>query len=67
MESCAIPQRGAIVVVAKCPSPGTSKTRLAGLLGNDGSAELAKAMLCDVLMTISHCVSEFLFMHKAVG
>jgi len=43
---------GAIVVVAKCPSPGKSKTRLVPLLGEQGSATLAKAMLCDVLVAL---------------
>lgn len=43
---------GAIVVVAKCPIPGKSKTRLQPLLGIDGSALFAKAMLSDVLVTI---------------
>ncbi|CAJ1934635.1 unnamed protein product [Cylindrotheca closterium] len=46
---------GCIVVVAKCPIPGKSKTRLAPLLGEDGSAKLAKAMLSDVLLTLEHC------------
>jgi glycosyltransferase A (GT-A) superfamily protein (DUF2064 family) len=48
---------GCVVVVAKCPIPGKSKTRLVPLLGNDGSSQLAKAMLSDVLMTLEHCVS----------
>lgn len=43
---------GAIIVVAKCPLPGKSKTRLLPLLGEQGSATLAKAMLCDVLATL---------------
>ena len=49
--------RGAIVVVAKCPIPGKSKTRLNPLLGAEGSAFLAKALLSDVLVTLSECVS----------
>ena len=49
--------KGAIVVVAKCPIPGKSKTRLISLLGPEGSAQLAKAMLSDVLLTIDQCVS----------
>jgi hypothetical protein len=49
--------KGAIVVVAKCPIPGKSKTRLAPLLGAEGSAFLAKALLSDVLVTLSECVS----------
>ena len=44
---------GSIVVVAKCPIPGKSKTRLAPWLGETGAADLAKAMLCDVLMGLS--------------
>mmetsp|Transcript_41834 Transcript_41834/g.100842 ORF Transcript_41834/g.100842 Transcript_41834/m.100842 type:complete len:336 (+) Transcript_41834:153-1160(+) len=46
---------GCIVVVAKCPIPGKSKTRLIPLLGKDGSSKLAKAMLSDVLLTLEHC------------
>jgi hypothetical protein len=46
-----------IVVVAKCPIPGKSKTRLIPLLGPEGSAQLAQAMLADVLSTLSECVS----------
>jgi hypothetical protein len=48
---------GAIVVVAKCPIPGTSKTRLIPLLGQEGAAQLAEAMLKDVLLTLTKCVS----------
>ncbi len=48
---------GAIIVFAKCPIPGASKTRLSGLLGVDGSARMAKAMLSDVLLSLSHDVS----------
>jgi hypothetical protein len=48
---------GAIVVVAKCPIPGKSKTRLIPLLGEKGSTQLAKAMLSDVLLTLDKCVS----------
>jgi glycosyltransferase A (GT-A) superfamily protein (DUF2064 family) len=54
-EVCA--QTGVIVVVAKCPIPGKSKTRLIPLLGKEGSSKLAKAMLSDVLMTLECCVS----------
>ena len=52
--------RSAIVVIAKCPIPGTSKTRLAkgdASIGATGAATLARAMLSDVLMTLSKCVS----------
>mmetsp|Transcript_29177 Transcript_29177/g.48223 ORF Transcript_29177/g.48223 Transcript_29177/m.48223 type:complete len:292 (-) Transcript_29177:1058-1933(-) len=45
---------GAIVVVAKCPLPGKSKTRLIPMLGEEGSAQLAKAMLSDVLCSLVH-------------
>ena len=48
---------GAIVVVAKCPIPNKSKTRLIPMLGVHGATSLAKAMLCDVLVTLSKCVS----------
>lgn len=44
---------GAIVVVAKCPRSGHSKTRLAPLLGTEGAATLAQAMLSDVLVSLS--------------
>jgi len=47
--------RGSIVVVAKCPIPGKSKTRLIPLLGQEGSVRLAKSMLSDVLKTIDGC------------
>lgn len=48
---------GAIVVVAKCPIPNKSKTRLIPLLGEEGSAKFAKALLSDVLVSLSTCVS----------
>ena len=38
---------GAVVAFAKCPIAGASKTRLAPLLGADGAAALARAMLSD--------------------
>ena len=53
MSSFIKPMEGCIVVVAKCPLPGTSKTRLAPLLGSEGAASLAKAMLSDVLVSLS--------------
>jgi glycosyltransferase A (GT-A) superfamily protein (DUF2064 family) len=53
MTSSLPPVDGCIVVVAKCPLPGTSKTRLAPLLGEDGAAALARAMLSDVLISLS--------------
>jgi glycosyltransferase A (GT-A) superfamily protein (DUF2064 family) len=57
MEKHLGPAQGSIVVVAKCPLPGQSKTRLIPLLGPQGSAALAKAMLLDVLTTLTACVS----------
>ncbi|KAG7341206.1 DUF2064 domain containing protein [Nitzschia inconspicua] len=47
--------RGTIVVVAKSPLPGQCKTRLIPLLGHDGSATLAQAMLSDVISTLDKC------------
>lgn len=44
---------GAIVIFAKYPISGSSKTRLSPLLGDDGSASLARAMLSDVIEGIS--------------
>jgi len=38
-----------LVLVAKYPTPGTSKTRLIPALGEDGAATLARAMLLDLL------------------
>jgi len=48
-----------IVVVAKVPVAGKSKTRLIPKFGEDGSAKLARAMLLDVLTCLSDCVSLF--------
>lgn len=48
---------GALVVIAKCPIPGKSKTRLVPKLGEEGAAKLAHAMLSDVLKSLSQCVS----------
>lgn len=52
------PLTGSIVVVAKYPAPGKSKTRLEPLLGAAGSALLAKAMLSDVLSTLSNSLDD---------
>ena len=49
---------GSVVVVAKCPIPGKSKTRLIPLLGEEGSVRLARSMLSDVVKTVGGCVSE---------
>jgi len=56
MESMASDVGGAIVIFAKCPIPGSSKTRLSPLLGDQGSALVAKAMLSDILDSISNDV-----------
>eukprot|EP00934_Nitzschia_sp_Nitz4_P008001 Nitzschia sp. Nitz4//scaffold138_size62050//45665//46477//NITZ4_006394-RA/size62050-exonerate_est2genome-gene-0.35-mRNA-1//1//CDS//3329535785//7991//frame0 len=56
---------GTILVVSKCPLPGSSKTRLIPLLGAEGAAALAKAMLSDVLLTLQHC-EEFQTVHKVL-
>jgi hypothetical protein len=53
-------RNGAIAVIAKCPMAGKSKTRLIPLLGEQGSAALARAMLSDVLTSLSRCVSPLL-------
>ncbi|KAL7511143.1 hypothetical protein ACHAXN_008041 [Cyclotella atomus] len=50
-----MPVGGAIVVFAKCPTPGATKTRLIPLLGEDGAAFLAEAMLSDILVSLSEC------------
>jgi glycosyltransferase A (GT-A) superfamily protein (DUF2064 family) len=50
--------KGSIVVVAKCPIPGAAarcKTRLVPWLGTDGAVRLARAMLSDIIGTISAC------------
>ena len=52
--------RGVVVVVAKCPIPGKSKTRLIPLVGEKGSARLAKAMLSDVLLSLVRHMSRHL-------
>ena len=44
---------GAIAIFAKCPIPGSSKTRLSVIVGDDGSATLARAMLSDIILDIS--------------
>ena len=49
---------GCIVLVAKCPIPGKSKTRLIPLLGPQGSAALAQAMLSDMLQNLTELVSK---------
>ena len=49
------PVGGAVCVFAKCPIPGRSKTRLTPLLGEDGAASLATAMLSDILVSLTSC------------
>lgn len=56
MENQTICVGGAVVVFAKCPIAGSSKTRLAPLLRPEGAAQLAKAMLSDILVSLSQCV-----------
>lgn len=47
---------GAVVVVAKCPIKGASKTRLSKHISVGGNSHLlSKAMLCDVIASISSC------------
>ena len=59
---------GVIVIVAKCPLPGTSKTRLIPMLGEDGSAMLAKAMLSDILQNlVKHMNLHHLILYYAPG
>lgn len=45
--------QASLAVFAKCPIAGQSKTRLSNLLGYDGAALLAQAMLSDILTIIS--------------
>ena len=49
---------GVILLVAKVPTPGKCKTRLIPLLGDVGAATLARAMLEDVVLTLTHCVRQ---------
>ncbi len=56
------------MVVAKCPLPGKSKTRLIPLLGEDGSAKLAKAMLSDILLSlVQHMKGYHIILYYAPG
>ena len=47
-----------IAVIAKCPIAGQCKTRLNPFLNADGSALLARAMLLDVLTSISRATAD---------
>jgi hypothetical protein len=51
-------RRRALVVIAKEPVPGTVKTRLASVLGADGAAQVAEAMLADTLAGIAEADAE---------
>lgn len=42
-----------VVLVAKFPAPGRSKTRLAPLVGEQGAAAVARAMLADKLVELA--------------
>jgi len=44
--------RGCVCVFAKPPRPGTVKTRLASVLGDEGAAALARAFLLDTWSTV---------------
>jgi rSAM/selenodomain-associated transferase 1 len=48
----------ALVVIAKEPVPGAVKTRLASVLGADGAARVAEAMLADTLAGIAEADAE---------
>jgi uncharacterized protein len=50
--------RDALVVIAKEPVPGAVKTRLAPVLGADGAARLAAAMLADILTVMTQVDAE---------
>lgn len=46
------PTKGTIVLVAKYPTAGKSKTRLIPALGEDGATKMARAMLSDLLVQL---------------
>jgi uncharacterized protein len=50
--------RRALVVIAKEPVPGAVKTRLAPILGADGAARAAAAMLADTLAVMAQVDAE---------
>jgi rSAM/selenodomain-associated transferase 1 len=50
--------RRALVVIAKEPVPGAVKTRLAPVLGADGAARVAAAMLADILAVMAEVDAE---------
>lgn len=49
---------GRVLVFAKWPAPGAAKTRLAGALGAEGAADLARAFLLDVAVTVDGLPAE---------
>ena len=51
-------RRRALVVIAKEPVPGAVKTRLASILGADGAARAAAAMLADTLAAMAEVDAE---------
>lgn len=53
-DSIQLCANGIIVIFAKCPMPGSSKTRLESLLNTDGAALFAEAMLQDIICDITH-------------
>jgi uncharacterized protein len=50
--------RRALVVIAKEPVPGAVKTRLAPLVGDDGAARVAAAMLADTVAVMTQVEAE---------
>jgi uncharacterized protein len=50
--------RRALVVIAKEPVPGAVKTRLAAILGADGAARVAAAMLADTVAVMAQVDAE---------
>jgi uncharacterized protein len=51
-------RRWALVVIAKEPVPGAVKTRLAPILGADGAAQVAAAMLADTVAAMAQVDAE---------
>jgi glycosyltransferase A (GT-A) superfamily protein (DUF2064 family) len=69
LEERKMPSTATIVLLAKCPTPGLSKTRLIRCLGSaSAAADLARALLCDVVLAINEIASvsssEALFVRK---
>jgi hypothetical protein len=58
LEERKMPSTATIVLLAKCPTPGLSKTRLIPCLGSaSAAADLARALLCDVVLAINEIAS----------